>query len=408
MGILSAPALKAEVEFPDRRKDQFNKGSGHYVIPSPYSIPGLGEGVLIAGALTNFNESFTDIYGFAATGDIEGYGIFVTELHLLDRAVILDLSANSFSKATSQVYPARGMETDADDFVLAELDRNDFTGARLTYTLFDRRLEFFGLMYRNDSRLAAIRDRDGNLIQFADDPDSDTSESITYGIRLDLTDDYTDPRKGIRFETSLWHSPTDDRSNPDYDIVEFNLTGYIPMRSRDTLVLNYFEAGTNVGRTGETNPGAIEAELGIDCDALSEPLLSDCRSFVNNRIAENTYGSVGALGGLSRLRSFPNDRFSGSQVRFYGIEYRWNLVEETEPFDYFFAKDIRTVFQLAAFYERGAITDDKSKLDDSMRDSWGIGARLVTQSGLIFRADWATGDDGDELSIIFGYPWEIF
>jgi outer membrane protein assembly factor BamA len=408
MLVIDFKPVSADIELPDRRKEQFQKGSGHYVIPTPYSIPGLGDGFLIAGAITNINDSYTDIYGFAAAGDIEGYGVFATELHLLDRTLILDLSANSFSKATSQVYPARGMDTDANDYVLAELDRNDFSGARLTYSLYDRRLEFYGLVYRNKSRLAAIRDQEGNLIQFADDPGSDTSESVTYGVRFDLTDDYTDPRKGIRFETSIWHSPASDRSNPDYDILELNLTGYIPMRSRDTLVLNYFQAGTDVNRKGETDPDQIEAELGIDCDLLSADLQTDCQSIVNNEVAQNTYGSVGSLGGLSRLRSFPDNRFSGSQVRFYGIEYRWNLVEESEPFDYFLAKDIRTVFQLAAFYERGAIADSKSELDASMRDSWGIGARLVTQSGLIFRADWATGDEGDELSIIFGYPWEIF
>ena len=43
-----------------------------------------------------------------------------------------------------------------------------------------------------------------------------------------------------------------------------------------------------------------------------------------------------------------------------------------------------------------------------MRDSYGIGARLVTKSGLIFRADIATGEEGEEVSIIVGYPWEVF
>ncbi len=181
-GPLAIQIAGADISIPERRKAQFSKGEGRYIIPSPYSIPGLGDGLLVAGALTNLNDSYADYYGFAATGDIEGYGFFATELHLIDRTLILDLSANSFSKATAQVYPARGMDTDADDYVLAELDRNDFTGARLTYTLYDRRLEFYTLAYRNESSLAAIRDRDGNLIQYAIDADADTSENITYGI----------------------------------------------------------------------------------------------------------------------------------------------------------------------------------------------------------------------------------
>ena len=49
-------------------------------------------------------------------------------------------------------------------FNLKNGDRNDFTGARLTYTLYDRRLEFYTLAYRNESSLAAIRDRDNLFV----------------------------------------------------------------------------------------------------------------------------------------------------------------------------------------------------------------------------------------------------
>jgi len=404
---VAAQAL-AGIDPPERRKDQFYTDSGYYLVPSPYSIPGLGSGFIIVGAMTNVKQSYTDLYGFAATGDIKGYGLFATEMHLLDRSLILDLSATSFSKATSQVYSQRGMNTSADDYVLAELDRSDFTGARLTWTLFDRRLEFYGLVYSNRARLAAIRDRDGNLIQAATDSDLARSDSYTYGLRLDLTDDYVDPRRGMRVESSLWHSPPDNDDAPDFDILELNLTAYIPVRERDTIALNYFQADSSVNRTGQTDPASVESNLGLDCSAGTAQDQADCRSIVANRVAENSYGSVGSLGGLSRLRSYPEDRFKGSHAKFVGIEYRWNLVEETKPFDYFFAKDIRTVFQLAAFYERGAISDDKGDLWGSMRESWGVGARLVTKSGLIFRADIATGDEGQEVSIIFGYPWEVF
>jgi len=172
--------------------------------------------------------------------------------------------------------------------------------------------------------------------------------------------------------------------------------------------MNYFQADTLVDRQGQTDPAIVEADLGLDCSTGSEQDQADCLSFVNSRVAENTFGSVGSLGGLSRLRSYPEDRFKGSHARFIGVEFRWNLIEETKPFDYFFAKDIRTVIQLAAFYERGAISDNKDELWNTMRESYGIGARLVTKSGLIFRADVATGVEGEEISIIFGFPWEVF
>lgn len=406
--ILLATSALADMDVPERRKDQFYTDSGYYLVPTPYSIPGLGSGFIVVGALTNIQQGYTDLYGFAATGDIQGYGLFGTEIHLVDRKLILDLSLTTFDKATSKVYRQRGMNTSSNDYILADLDRNDFYGARLTYTLFDRRLEFYGLIYRNKSKLAAIRDRDGTLIQSAIDSTLSESENITYGLRLDLTDDYVDPRRGVRLESNLWHSPPSSSDKPDFDIIELNLSGYLPVGERNTLVMNYFQADSLVHKQGQTDPAIVESDLGLDCSAGSVQNQADCQSLVANTVAENTFGSVGAMGGLSRLRAYPEDRFKGSHAKFVGLEYRWNLVEETRPFDLFFAKDIRTVIQLAAFYERGAISDNKTELWGVMRDSYGVGARLVTKSGLIFRADIANGDEGREISIIFGYPWEVF
>ena len=407
--LLIAVASPAKaIDLPERRKDQFPTDSGYYLVPAPYSIPGLGNGLIAVGALTNINQTNADVYGFAAGGDIQGYGLFATELHLIEKTLLLDVTHTSFDKASSQVYSQRGMHTSADDYILAELDHASYNGGRLTYTTFDRRLEFYGVLYANEARLAAIHDKDGNLIQSTVDSQISKSETYTYGMRLDLTDDYIDPRRGVRAETSLWHTPPDDADSPDFDIVELNLTGYIPVGSRHTLAVNYFQADTHINRQGQTDPAAVESDLGLDCSIGSAKNQADCLSVVNDTVAANTYGSVGSLGGLSRLRSYPEDRFKGSHARFIGAEFRWNLVEETRPFDYFFAKDVRTVIQIAAFYERGAISDIRDELWSTMRQSYGVGARLVTKSGLIFRADIANGDEGEELSIIFGYPWEVF
>lgn len=398
----------ADIELPERRKDQFLTDPGYYLVPTPYSIPGLGSGLILVGAMTNINHSYADVYGFAASGDIKGYGLFGTEFHLVEKKLIFDLSLTSFNKATSQVYFQRGMLTSKDDYVLAELDRSDFTGGRLTYTAFDRRLELYGLVYKNESRLAAIRDRDGDLIQATVNSELNQSDTFTYGIRLDFTDDYIDPRQGIRFESSVWHSPPDTDNDPDFDIIELNLTGYIPFGKHNTLALNYFQADTHINSTGQTDPAIVATELGLDCNTGTIQDQANCLSIINDRVAQNTFGSVGALGGLSRLRSYPEGRFNGSHARFIGVEYRWNIIEKTRPFNYFLAKDIRTAIQLSAFYERGAISDIRDELWSTMRDSYGIGARLITKSGLIFRADVASGDEGEEISIIVGYPWEVF
>ncbi len=60
-------------------------------------------------------------------------------------------------------------------------------------------------------------------------------------------------------------------------------------------------------------------------------------------------------------------------------------------------KDIRTAWQIALYYEVG----------DIWRSSTGIGLRMVTASGIVFRADVATGREGVSPSIFIGYPWEL-
>jgi len=77
----------ADIELPERRKDQFPTDPGYYLVPTPYSIPGLGDGLILVGAMTNIKQSYTDVYGFAATGDIKGYGLFGTQIHLVKKKI---------------------------------------------------------------------------------------------------------------------------------------------------------------------------------------------------------------------------------------------------------------------------------------------------------------------------------
>ena len=127
---------------------------------------------------------------------------------------------------------------------------------------------------------------------------------------------------------------------------------------------------------------------------------------VNNTIAHNLYGTAASMGGPSRLRSYPQGRYQGAHTVFYGTEFRWNLTEEFQPFDIGVAKDIRTGVQLAAFWERASVADEKSQLGNIWRDSYGVGLRLVMTSGLVFRAEYAYGDEGANVVMFFNYPWE--
>ena len=124
-------------------------------------------------------------------------------------------------------------------------------------------------------------------------------------------------------------------------------------------------------------------------------------------VANNTYGTASSLGGFSRLTVLSNMRYKGAHTMFYGTEIRWNLTDESTPYDIFVMRDVRTSWQIALYYEVGSTADMRSEVGDIWRSSAGIGLRMVTASGVVFRADVATGKEGVSPSIFIGYPWEL-
>jgi len=394
----------------DRRKDQFSKETGYYFIPIPYSLPGVGEGLLLGGAYNNIADTHSDIIGFVLTGDIQGGGVVSLDNHLIQNRLILDVSAQYLTDAAVRSYNQRGMSSGKDDYSVLNIKDNEFYGLRLTGTWYERMFEVYGAVLSSKTNLHELRDKDGNVIQTSTGAKDNTSTLYTLGLRFDLTDDYQDPRRGIRYQVSRWWDDRKGQTTSRFYQTEHNVTGYVPIGKRSTIVLNAFKADATVTRVGETDFSTIEAQQGLNCSdaSLSSSEQLQCTQVVNNIIANNTYGSVSSLGGWGRLRSYPDGRFNGSHLLFYGAEFRWNITEEFTPFDIWIAKDIRTTVQVAFFYERGSIEDIKSRVGDTWKESYGVGARMVTASGLVFRADIATGDEGEEVSVIIGYPWETF
>ena len=126
---------------------------------------------------------------------------------------------------------------------------------------------------------------------------------------------------------------------------------------------------------------------------------------VNNIITTNRYGTATPLGGTDRMRSYPDGRLTGAHAEFVGIELRSNFVQNAVPFNYFIWKDVRTSIQLAFFVEAGTVAETRDELWKETHTSFGIGARMVTASGSVYRADWAAGDEEAALSLFFYYPW---
>jgi len=390
----------------ERRRDQFAKEPGHYIIPLPYSLPGIGEGLLVGVLVSNAHDSYTDYFGVIATGDVEGIGAGIVDMHLINERLIADVVVSKTDKLQITNYASRGMTSSKDDYILVDLQDNRAAAAQLTGTFYDRMLEISAGAIQAEGSVSRIRDKNGEVIQ---ETDGETDGFLGYfvGITLDWTDDHRDPRKGIRYNFGLGWADVVPSNSSEFYQQQHNLTGYIPIGRLSTWAFNYFRSDAFVTRTGDTDFALVEARTGLDCDdpSLTAEHQRQCTQTINNIIAHNRYGTVSSIGGSSRLRSYPLGRYKGAHAIFYGTEFRWNLTEEFQPFNIGLAKDIRTGIQLAFFYETSSVADTKDELGDIWRDSYGLGMRLVTASGLVIRGDFATGDEGEELTVIFDYPW---
>ena len=100
----------------DRRRDQFNKLYGQLFVPLPYSIPGLGTGLLFVGNFGNIADTTTDLSVIGGIGDAEFAFIFLDEFFLVSDLLYLQyLRAHGFKFALTQ-YSSRGMDTSKYDF----------------------------------------------------------------------------------------------------------------------------------------------------------------------------------------------------------------------------------------------------------------------------------------------------
>ena len=394
--------------FPERRKDQFPSSPGYAVFPYPYSLPGIGEGIGLVGGMMNIEDTYTDAYGIVFGGEVEGLAVGVADIHVVPETLIFDAGYSDISKVQIMSFSGRGMDTAKNDFRLLELSNAEYFGGRMTATFYDRRLEFYGGWYKGAYQLDNIRDKDGNIIIEAQDSSREWNEMTLVGVRLDFTDDYANPRRGLNLNITRSSSPRKG-SGPEYYVMDYNMTAYLPVGKRSTWAFNFLRSDATVSRTGETDPVELQNDQGINC---SDPSLTPqeqqfCFDVIDNAIAHNTYGTATGLGGFSHLRSYPQGRYSGAHTRFYGTELRWNITEESTPFDIFIMKDIRTSIQVAIFYEVGTTADLRSELGDRWRESYGVGVRMVTASGVVFRGDLAYGQEGFEPQIFIGYPWEL-
>jgi hypothetical protein len=391
----------------ERRRSQFPRDFGYLLAPIPYILPGVGTGLGVIGAFNNTFDTTTDFFLVGVGGDVEGTITGVTDIELWPGNVLLDVTYVGFNKGSQKQYAERGIDSDPEDFNIVELQNTSLYGGRLTFTFWERRLEFFTFQYNIRSEPSAViyQGKEQNRQEYAD-PEPFTFRRLTYGTQVDVTDDRLDPRKGVRFVANRSESPVTDKNSSESYTVDTNLTGYIPILESSTFAINYFRSDATVTKEGVTDYKTILDDLrtNYNCTA-SDPCDESLKKLANDRQLRRKYGTATGLGGSSRLRSYAGGRFSGAHTEFYGYEFRWNITNENTPFDIYFIRDFRTGFQLAFFYETGTVAEQRENLWAKSRNSSGLGARLVTGSGFIYRFDVATGSEGQEVTLFVDYPW---
>ena len=394
-----------------RRSEQFKNETAYAILPLPYSIPGVGDGLGVAGAIQNVAGSYVDVYGLGIFGDVEGQAIGLTDLHLLEKRLILDIGYSTISKASFSINYSRGMEGDEkpEDFNNAEISDNVSYGGMLTLTFAERMFEMIYRSYRVNFKLERIRDKDGDIILEVDDGETDDTTVNSGSIMFDFTDDRHDPRAGFRYNYLRDFPQDPEEGSPKYYTADINVTLYIPVLTNSTFVANYFQSDAYVQEQGETDRATIAANAGLEACTSGDTECETAReSFIDVIEAANKYGNASSLGGLSRLRSFTSTRYRGAHTRFWGGEFRWNLTDEKTKFDILFMKDLRTSIQLAFFHEEGTIADKTEDLFKEKRQSTGIGIKAVMGSGLVYRFEVATGEEGSQYVLFLGYPWDLF
>ncbi len=405
--LLAMWALTAEcaAQVPERRKDQFPKEFSYLIFPLPYSLPGIGSGVYLPIYGANVLDTYADAYALFITGDATGTIYAVEDVHLLEKRLIASVYYQDITKATYKNYTLRGMDTKQNDFQIIELNSVKSLQGELRLTFAERRFELAATQSSNSNSATVVRDHDGNLIARFAEPLEQNFDYTEYSVTVDLTDDRQDPRQGLRTGVSALDVPRHTRDEPDYLRINVGLTGYIPLGRISTLALHAFRSDAYIRSKGDTNPSSVRQRVALGCPPGDAACQAAEDSQVNNAILRNRNGNSQSLGGDGLMRGYSDSRYQSAHTLYYGAELRWNLTQEFTPFDYFIWKDVRTGVQLAFFYEQGTVAETSGALGQTWRSDYGVGLRMVTGSGAVFRADYAVGKEGGQPVIIVNYPF---
>jgi len=393
----------------ERSRDQFGKDPSYFLYPIVIDIPGLGSSAGLGSTILNMDESDLDFSGFVLRGDFDVTGGTFLNYHILKNTLLFDVGFYDFEAAV--ISYDRGINSNKDSYIIPRLNGR-FLETQLSWTMFDRHLESFLKFGIGKQQVTEVLDSEEQEFKSVDDAKRD-QQQISLGFRFDNTSDRLHPKIGYRLEMAIKMPKNSDYLISDYVVADYNATVYFPFRKHDTLAFNFFRSDAHITSEVTASASELKAARGLGCATsfpANSPELKDCEatetSRINQIIAHNKYGTASSLGGTQRLRSFANNRFYAGHSMFYGVEYRLNLNDDRKPFDFYIARGIRTGLQLAFFAEQGSVAERTSDLFDTLKTSYGVGFRVIL-TGVVLRADYSNGTEGDEFLLFIDYPWSL-
>ncbi|MDH5751891.1 MAG: hypothetical protein OEZ59_05685, partial [Deltaproteobacteria bacterium] len=272
---------------PERRKDQFPKDFAYMVLPLPYSLPGLGEGVFMLGFVSNAFDTTTDLYGYKIFGGLKGQGFGLDEMPLGSENLMLNLGSESFNRGQINMYFSRGMESHQDEYHLVDFQDYASRYYNISLNMFDRRLELFYGGFAMRVKISAIRDHKANFLFKYDDPASMDDKSRHAGFNLDTTDDYYDPRKGLRLVVNRSFSfSSKNPDQPQFHTVNYMLNAYIHTGWSNTLALDYYRSMAVMEKQGTLDYNTVAASY---CPTLDPGCLAYNEAMIDTDLRNNRY-----------------------------------------------------------------------------------------------------------------------
>lgn len=127
----------------ERRQDQFKTDSSYLLLPAPYRVSGIGQGIAYLGQAGNIAGTYLNVSVVIATGDAEAEMIWISDLHLISETLIFEYWHVSASKIAISNYSERGLDNGKNDYTILKFSQYEEDFWNLKLSLFERRMELF-------------------------------------------------------------------------------------------------------------------------------------------------------------------------------------------------------------------------------------------------------------------------